>query len=1820
MTSASGLRELTDADVQAELERVLAPRLISLLATRQPGHCARVTDAEASLAARLCEQIRAGVDAGAQAFVLGEPPLVPAELAVTSTKLVELRNPDAIGQLRAPLLVFVPPGSRASAEDSFGVATFEEISLGDVYADLATRLLAELPSELRRGVTEVLDLLDEEKWPHAGSYARARFLLTIALNNNDPSVVGATFFELGLVPDLDLFTDPSLIRTRTGQNVRAMRVLDHADRPERQRVLELGLTEPAFRARLATFVAASGLDDPYSWTRRIVMDRANWNLSFHRWPLREERTAQALALIVRDVGLPRAGDRPEHANNAVLRNLSGLPYLVAGQQGPNQFPVPFDVEPDPRGVPGLARFTAQLISEDAGPTGVTAAVKVSATGRSGYRVNLTKLRAAGLDQGWHFVRVLPTDDEGIPLPVESSSQDPHPDNESERFFVIAVGEEDDDLDDVHPAERAETQPGVTQALRALQFRTLEQGRDWRTVHCLSAGWKGEGSTGQHVLRAAFGSRGNADIPLSPVLTSIERQILADPARPARWDLAVDGEQAAAAVRVEIDWPTAADGPVRSYLAARKIALGLIRGADDLVTEGRDLLELRQVTVAYAESFGEMLSWQLAHAERSDDTQRPALLRDLAAMLQADTVETTYTDSDGAKRPVVLTAPTYPLRLLWLTAWAELGRHWLEKAADASPSAVAATEHTLSAMSPLGFPLVVPRGGGQLAIAAADLTPYWGICLPTDTQDPQELLAGVSRALRLPSSRSSGPITAAPVLVDRVERYLRQHPYASTLVISAVNPGRGDQLADMLVELQRRKDLKHVSYDIRVFSADNSAAGTGAALRDLLRGEWSTSAHAEVFHIRQASGLIPKLAVAVLPLSEFRASTDERPSHLTFLFDAFSGETFDAAPGGASPDTLPVHGLVQDVVVHYIERDDEVMWHKQPRHGTVIPIPDAEEAGDLLASLPATISAAAAAVATGQPGAGLIPRITLSLTPADGALLHQAHRSSDWVVTIDRTLGMEYFDSPASERRPDYVIDFEAGTEPGLGGLAGLGLGHHVVVSSRSLDELRALMAPVIAQHGLPVDPRHVGTFFDQLRLLSGRLAFKLASTTASQRTEVLGLALARLYLDYQGVLTDQVLLPLDDHLELYREARRRATDANEAVSLQRTDLALWSLDAQRRVITCRLVEVKCYSAVRGDSGYEHLRDRVAAQLSRSETVLAERFDPASEVADRPDRAVRNAELASLLRFYLGRAVRHGMIRDDAASEAGWLLSHLDDNTYRMAFTRTGLVFDLSGTGTSSDSVGGVEYHRIGQDLIVELLEAIPTDAVLAAHRTGPTLDGLRVSLPRLDDVAFRAPERDHSTPQVQTRIEPGSDADLNATDGDTATDSDDGSPDDSDMPDPVVPRTPDLVIPETESAATLAGSQEAPANASPDSRPTMIPDVFLGTDRPSPQYGIIGEDSALGRTIALDLNETHTISLFGVQGGGKSYTLGSIIEAATVPAPPVTQLPSPLATIVFHYSPTLDYAPEFTSMISPNGSPEQIERLRERYQVAPDSLDDILLLVPADQLDQRQAEHPDIQVLPLKFGSRELRAEHWRFLMGAVGNQSTYIRQLQRIMKAHRSDLRLDVIRAGVAESSLPDSLKQLAQQRLDLAAEYIDDNVQIKELVRPGRMIIVDLRDEFIEKDEALGLFVVLMQLFADARQPTGRFNKLVVFDEAHKYIESPDLIDGLVESVREMRHKGMSVLVASQDPPSVPIKLIELSDVVILHKFNSPAWLKHMQKAAVSLADLTPSKMASLGPGEAYVWSSKSTDATFTRSAMRMRLRPRLSRHGGATKTAVE
>ena len=73
---------------------------------------------------------------------------------------------------------------------------------------------------------------------------------------------------------------------------------------------------------------------------------------------------------------------------------------------------------------------------------------------------------------------------------------------------------------------------------------------------------------------------------------------------------------------------------------------------------------------------------------------------------------------------------------------------------------------------------------------------------------------------------------------------------------------------------------------------------------------------------------------------------------------------------------------------------------------------------------------------------------------------------------------------------------------------------------------------------------------------------------------------------------------------------------------------------------------------------------------------------------------------------------------------------------------------------------------------------------------------------------------------------------------------------------------------------------------------------------------------------------------------------------ATRPIPNINCLPKPLAAVVFHYHQTQDYPPEFTSMVEPNNSANEIEALH-KMSAEPVALDDVVVLTTSDTLEQR---------------------------------------------------------------------------------------------------------------------------------------------------------------------------------------------------------------------------------------------------------------------------
>lgn len=723
-------------------------------------------------------------------------------------------------------------------------------------------------------------------------------------------------------------------------------------------------------------------------------------------------------------------------------------------------------------------------------------------------------------------------------------------------------------------------------------------------------------------------------------------------------------------------------------------------------------------------------------------------------------------------------------------------------------------------------------------------------------------------------------------------------------------------------------------------------------------------------------------------------------------------------------------------------------------------------------------------------------------------------------------------------------------------------------------------------------------------------------STRNKAFEVLGTTLMKRMLRKKGLVSDSFIIPIDLHQELFRDM--------DAKSHERADNLLVDFHTNKREIVFTVIEIKCRQNL-SDDELLALQEKMRHQIDNTILALRKHFDIDFQTPDRLDRELMTLELQSLLMFYSKRAARYLYLNEETADEYEKFILSLIQGNYTIRFKRLGLIYQFGSTEYQrKDDMNGILYYIMGKPMIERILDKDMSVKTIDLEMMNAD-DDFRTAFEKSDrlmrEESFKLSHNDEELPSKEIdNVEFFEESRGNII-GSSEYEEVKDKPNSEENP--VNENLSDLEETNSDSNEKEQGNntktnpkqEEITDNKAPDY------DILIGKTSGSEQYGILGESINGHKKIAIDLSETNTISLFGVQGGGKSYTIGTITEMTLKQFPNINLLPAPMASVIFHYSESMDYAPEFTSMIYPNDEVSQLKKLKDIYGAEPDNINDVIMLCPVDKLEERQEEYPSIEIHPIAFHSTDLNVQDWMFLLKAVGNESTYINQLRAIMRANRKNLNLNSLKQSVDVSPLLSaSQKALAQQRLSFAEEYIDDSRKLGSLLRPGRLIIVDLRDEFIDKDDALGLFVIMLNIFAGVKEYQGtRFNKFIVFDEAHKYMDNKDLTSTIVTAIREMRHKGVSMMIASQDPMSLPTEIIELSSIMLMHKFNSPQWVKHVQKSITQLQTLSSSDMATLMPGEAYLWATKSTDKGVTSRPMKISTRPRVTKHGGDTIKAV-
>lgn len=1809
----------------------------------QPGHCLKITGLALPELQTLIGNIRT-VNPNMLVYILSDD--LKGSDYISATKLIELRN-----TATAPLLMLIPAGSRTSAEDSYGDATFRNLNVAELQDSFLDKLIDEIPDDKKGNWLALLPLLIELKIPRD---LWVNYLLFVDDGHYEPAVWGDGLYLLGMLPDDKLFEDDNNVRWRFCFNFAvASAMSDFGDTPV-DRVRRLPIKPKTIQKDLIDFF----YNEKDINTRNDIFYRIHDKytaLNFANWPLTTEAVKTENVTVFAEVipGKDREKELVQTNEYGLVLNL--LPNKKA------IIKLSVASLPAPKDCPDIVAFQILIVNrENYAVASMLRKFKLT-TNRNKSRTISVNIPYKSLEDGNYLLAVhaLNVDDQVLdadnPFKVkeeETRFQDAQKDdntltrdafrlqdtkrampftNETSTFFVNNVDPDDPEKDELIGDEN-------------------EEGKKWNRANCYLQGYirhhinhmkdedehKNEESERQeekesstwiegplnNIFHFDFGFSEAFQIQLPKKLIFLEQVFLKHKDSIGQVRAIVGANPTDAKLKEASFAPLNPDIVIPDSLReSRQTLFSLISesasdntGVSATFDLATNIGPLKQYLTDYANWLRELGEQEMPEAKALE-------------VQNIDTVLLEVEKPDGSSCTVRLLTPLHPIRLAWQVNLLELFEDWEQKTKEYKPYQkdwFRNLENLFKANGGLPLnaaPLIMAESAMNEPFQyVGELTYGWGFFAKQSIEegnafaselrqllDYTATLMNVSREKRVDTDVS-------PLLVrNHIVNYAKAHPYTDKLVINLFNPGDALVFAATMLNLERNG--LSLDYEIRLFT-DDDLMQPGAALNELLNPESSIADEAEAFAQASQNRLFPKLRFSRNKIKDFLANRNKYQAHISFLINPFPVQT-ELVRQDELSRSFYVNGLVCNNVVMQTTDGKTHVWHRYYSEKNLLQSITgfAEVSTGMFTNLQRMTAKVMSSTQKES-----VPSTALRLKESDAMLLSFVHDVSDWVVTFDKNMGPEFYDLPRmdGEEMP-YLLDYTPSHDTSTGISSFL--------TTRPTSEVEGVMAPCFKEFGINIEDKELfKNLLEDVRTVSGSIVMQ-ANTTPNKAFEVLGTTLTKRMLQKKGLLDETFIIPIDLHKDLFLQA----DDDNK----ERADNLLVSFDVEKREIIITVLEIKCRKFL-NEADRADLETKILSQITNTITVLKEHFE-IKPVNDRLDRELKALEFKNLLEFYIKRSHRYNQLDATIAMEYLSFLSTLEEG-YELRFKQLGVIFDFSqAVRQEKDYLGDLVIYRMGTPSIGEILSDTATMSTtkpeeqaedithffepkhreeLVSRRTGKPLTEEPIDDEPIEDIPSvnikddsepkegpypvdsTSAQKDDSTPKPEPEEEPVEEPAL--VDSTSARKDDSTSPSERGQggvnPEPVEEPDPNYIEPKYE--------------------------MLIGDNEPSSQYGILGQVVSNKRKIAIDLNKCNTISLFGVQGAGKSFTIGTVAEMTLKQFSNVNKLPAPMASVIFHYSESMDYAPEFTSMIYPNDDERQLALLKANYGVEPGSVKDVLLLAPESQVEKRKAEYPGIEVHPIGFDSKELNVTDWMFLLGATGNDSTYIKELKQIMKACRNNMTLQYIRAGVNNSTfLSTAQRNLALQRLQFAEEYINDGTMLQQYLKPGRLIIVDLRDEFIEKDEALGLFVVMLNIFSSVKEVAGKaFNKFIVFDEAHKYMNNRDLVTSIVTAIREMRHKGVSVMIASQDPMSLPVEIIELSSIVIMHKFNSPAWVKHVQKAIIALQSLTPSEMSSLGIGEAYLWAVKSTDKLVTQRPIKVSIRPRVTKHGGDTISAIK
>lgn len=540
-------------------------------------------------------------------------------------------------------------------------------------------------------------------------------------------------------------------------------------------------------------------------------------------------------------------------------------------------------------------------------------------------------------------------------------------------------------------------------------------------------------------------------------------------------------------------------------------------------------------------------------------------------------------------------------------------------------------------------------------------------------------------------------------------------------VNVVNPGDGALLLEAIKRLLAKPLYNDLNFDVKFFAAPGTRHQlVGDAFDDFMLQrddvEWSygrTLSETEERLLRpNANPLFPKLVYAKHRVDELLDHEGTRfEAHLTLVIDFF-GTTVATRHHQHPPGSSSLHNMLAEYLTDYQAGATTATWSRlvAPNRN-----PDLSSDGVTRHLFECHESHAHLAACFYDWGKSDDKYVTvqLELTDEHGKshlrMLKRVHDTSDWVFTIDRNFGIEFYDDPVHGPTVagfrGYLIDY---TPEFLDAVA-----HRLIISTAHRKEIESILRIGFAEllsdddHSTPISTPTVTNILHVLKSVSGKLALKLINNP-NQAQEVIGLALTRLALERDGRLNGRILIPVDSHIDLFYLTPKELE--NSELTLKRTDLML--VELRDREMHIDLIEVKNRKYT-SPAAMVELQAAIRDKNTNTEAHFRAHFLGA-EGTERLDAEIKNKQLANILSFYFERARRYGLFdagdstasNQDAATLKGFQLGleAVEAGACGVTFNHEGFIFNGSSvSGIEEKSVHNNDIHVVGRRGMLELL-------------------------------------------------------------------------------------------------------------------------------------------------------------------------------------------------------------------------------------------------------------------------------------------------------------------------------------------------------------------------------------------------------------------------------------------------------------------------------------------------------------------------------------